>query len=164
MWDGRRRRDESLAMLETGLCHRQAELGLSQVACQPIDCCNGAAGVTSCWHQRARETECKVKCRLEVGTSVGMKGTAGDGVGKVGSALAHHAVSSHPAASLPAKQWAQERSRGFLFTLKAASPGLSYPAVSLCPCPREPWTPCSVKGQGRGSGKGCVWRLFLSLC
>lgn len=95
MWDGRRRRrDESLATLETGVCHRQAELGLSHVAHQPTDCCNGAAGVTSCSLKSKRNrVQGKMQVESEYFSGCGMKGTAGDWVG----GLAHHPVpfSSH---------------------------------------------------------------------
>lgn len=107
-WDGMRRRDGSLARLKKGVCHRQAKLGLSQVACQPIDCCSGAVGVTSCWYQRARETMvCRVQGKMQVESGhlsgMGMKGTAGDWVGKVWRALPTIQLPSHPTASLPAR-------------------------------------------------------------
>lgn len=67
MWDGRRRRrDESLAMLETGVCHRQVELRLSHVAHQLADCCNGAAGVTSC-SLKSKRNRVQGKMQVESG-------------------------------------------------------------------------------------------------
>lgn len=96
--------------LERGMRHRQAELGLSQVACQPIDCCDGAAAVTSCWYQRARETVvCRAQGKMQVKSGhlsgLGMKRPAGDWVGEVGSALPAIQPPSHPTASLPGSNY-----------------------------------------------------------
>lgn len=67
--------------------HRQAELGLSQVACQPIDCCR----VTFCWYQRARDTVvCRAQGKMQVKSGhlsgLQMKGTTGGWAGEVQSA------------------------------------------------------------------------------
>lgn len=60
----------------------------------------------------------RVLDKMQVGSGYfsgqGMKGAAGDWVGEVGSALPTIQSPSHPTTSLPAKQWAQERSSGFL--------------------------------------------------
>lgn len=107
-WEEEEEEERSLAMLGRGVRYRQAELGLSQVACQPIDCCNGAAGLTSCWYQRARETMvCRLQGKMQIRSrhlsGLGMKGPAGDWVGELGSALPTIQPPSHPTASLPAK-------------------------------------------------------------
>lgn len=98
-------------------------LRLSQVARHPIDCCNGDMRFTSCWYQRARETMvCRAQGKKQVGSGhlngQGMKAPARDWVGEAGSALPTNQPPSHPAASLLAKQWAQERRSGFLCTRK----------------------------------------------
>lgn len=109
-WDERRRkrRDWSLAVLERGVCHGQAELGLSQVARQFIGCCNGAARVTSSWYQGVRENAfCRGQGEIQVKSGclggLGMKGPAGAWVGKAGSALPATKPLSHPTTLLPAE-------------------------------------------------------------